>query len=214
MFDLIDELFFQPVWVGIYVEDISRTTGMLITGIGFFLAMRDLNQVHEQLSLELKTDDLTKVANRRYFYQYLKSNSSDNYSILIIDIDHFKRINDDFGHDVGDQVLVEFAMRCNEQLNTDSVFARIGGEEFAVYYATDNRIKVAQLSQQLLNTAQQIKIAAQRSVTVSIGVAIKSHDTLATDVIKRADQALYKAKNEGRDRVVISDDNIQTANHA
>ncbi len=204
LFDLLDEVLFQPKWIGIYVEDMFRTSGMLVTGYGLFLAMQNLAQAHQQLSKELITDDLTKVANRRYFYQYVKNNESKPYSIFIVDIDHFKSINDEFGHDIGDHVLKELAVLFASEFKGDAIFARIGGEEFAIYYPSTCMADITAITQRLLTLASTVDVAATRKLSVSIGGSIKQADDSLIEVMKRADQALYKAKNSGRGRFEIT----------
>ena len=97
--DVIDELVVQPYWMSVYFEDLCRTMGMLFTAYGLFKTMRFVQSIHNRLARELITDDLTQVHNRRYFYRYVKTASATPYVILIVDIDHFKAINDEFGHD-------------------------------------------------------------------------------------------------------------------
>ncbi|MCQ8877982.1 GGDEF domain-containing protein [Pseudoalteromonas shioyasakiensis] len=203
VFDLLDEIFFQPRWIGIYAEDLFRTSGMLITGYGLYLALQNLSQAHHQLSKDLVTDDLTQVANRRYFYQWARENYAQNYSVFIIDIDHFKLINDDFGHDEGDRVLKEFAAKFEQAFSTEGVFARIGGEEFAVFYPTTEHYEINKVASELLVLANTVLVAKTRNLSVSIGIATKDDSDNLDQIMKRADQALYKAKNGGRNRYEI-----------
>jgi diguanylate cyclase (GGDEF)-like protein len=86
----------------------------------------------------------------------------------------------------------------------NSVFARLGGEEFAIYLPGDNRPKACDLSEQLLSLAHTIELAANRTVSVSIGVSFKAPEEAFNEVVKRADQALYKAKNSGRSQYYIA----------
>ena len=201
-FDFLDELVFQPIWVGIYIEDISRTIGMLVTGFGLFLVLSDLAKTREQLEEELKTDVLTKAYNRRYFYHYVQQNQDRPFSIVIVDIDHFKAINDEYGHDVGDQVLVDFVLQCHKALEQTILFARIGGEEFALYVPTDDRVILSQTCQQLLCMASNVLVTPSKTLSVSVGSAIKRNTETFSNTMKRADQALYLAKNQGRSRYI------------
>lgn len=201
--DVIDELVVQPYWVSVYFEDLFRTSGMLLTSYGLFKTMRFMQSIRNKLFLELTIDDLTKVSNRRYFYQYAKNISVSPYTILIIDIDHFKSINDDFGHDMGDKILKELAGKFNSLFLEQNVFSRLGGEEFGGYLPTSNMAEVANFTQQLISLAQTIHIKNNRFLTVSIGVALQKNDELLDQVMKRADLALYTAKKNGRNRVEI-----------
>ncbi|MGJ8484331.1 GGDEF domain-containing protein [Pseudoalteromonas sp. PAR1] len=201
-FDFLDELVFQPIWVGIYIEDIARTIGMLVTGFGLFLALSDLAKTREQLEEELKTDVLTKAYNRRYFYHYVLQNQDTPHSIVIVDIDHFKAINDEHGHDVGDQVLIDFVSQCHKALDPHILFARIGGEEFALFVPTEDQEILSQTCQQLLCLASNVMVTPSKTLSVSVGSAIKRATETFSNAMKRADQALYQAKNQGRSRYI------------
>lgn len=203
-FDLLDEILTQPLFIGIYVEDILRTAGMLLTCYGLKLTMADLKRIQQCLSKELTTDYLTKIANRRFFYQHIQQLADQRFTLIIIDIDFFKSINDEFGHDVGDKVLTELAALYAKALSQDCVLARLGGEEFAVYVPDDNQQYAIDLSQQLLSIARTIELTKQRNVTVSIGVSFKAADESLAAVLKRADLALYKAKNNGRNQYSLA----------
>jgi diguanylate cyclase (GGDEF)-like protein len=199
-FDFLDEFVYQPKWIGIYVEDMFRTIGMLITGAGLFLALSDLSKAYKKLADELKTDVLTKAYNRRYFYHFMQQNQIKKHSLAIVDIDHFKAINDQYGHDVGDQVLIDFVDRCQQKLDPAILFARIGGEEFALFIPTDDVLQLKQICEQLVCLANNVMVTSNKVLSVSVGSAIKRHAETFGCTMKRADQALYKAKNEGRGR--------------
>lgn len=168
-----------------------------------------------QLSIELAvTDTLTGLHNRRYFETHAASavdqarQRGRPFSLLILDIDHFKAVNDSWGHDAGDDVLKEFAHRVRKNLRGIDLPCRIGGEEFVVVMPdTDTTIAtmVAERVRRKIERDLFVVQAGVRSVgvTVSIGAAslMSNEDTLQT-ILKRADMALYKAKNEGRNRVV------------
>ncbi|GEN37794.1 hypothetical protein PTE01_09040 [Pseudoalteromonas tetraodonis GFC] len=202
--DVLDEVIRQPFWISNYVEDLCRTLGMLITAYGLFKTMHFMQRMHTRLAQEFIIDDLTKVYNRRCFYQHVKGIANNPYTVLIIDIDHFKRINDDFGHDVGDQVLKQFASKVNALFNNENIFARIGGEEFAAYLPSYELDEVLNFAQTILETARTITVQNQRSLTVSIGIAHRSSEQSFDNVMKRADQALYRAKKAGRDRLEVA----------
>ena len=168
-----------------------------------------------QLSLEMAvTDPLTGLHNRRYFETHAGAlveqahQSERPLSVLVLDIDHFKAINDGFGHDAGDDVLREFALRVRKNLRGIDLPCRTGGEEFVIVLP-DTEIGIAMI------VAERIRRRIERdgfsirdgaravSVTVSIGAAcLVAGDSVQT-VLKRADQALYRAKHDGRNRVVM-----------
>ncbi|KPV91851.1 putative diguanylate cyclase YcdT [Pseudoalteromonas sp. P1-30] len=202
--DVIDELVVQPYWMSVYFEDLCRTMGMLFTAYGLFKTMRFVQSIHNRLAHELITDDLTQVHNRRYFYRHVKTAPSTPYVILIIDIDHFKAINDEFGHDEGDLVLQQLATKYNSAFVNNAVFARLGGEEFGGYLPTGNISQAAEFCGQLIDIAHNIKVKQVKQLTVSIGMALQSANEPPDKVMKRADMALYVAKNNGRDQYKIA----------
>ncbi|MBB1298827.1 GGDEF domain-containing protein [Pseudoalteromonas sp. SR41-7] len=202
--DVLDELVVQPYWVSVYFEDLCRTSGMLLTSYGLFKTMRFVQSINNRLAAELIIDDLTKVHNRRYFYRHVKSANIVSYVILIIDIDHFKSINDEFGHDVGDSILQQLATTYNNAFEGNAQFARLGGEEFGGYLPTSNIEQVSEFCQQLIDLAHTINVKNTRHLTVSIGVAKQTPNEPLDKVMKRADQALYVAKKTGRDRFEVA----------
>ena len=167
----------------------------------------------QSLSLAL-TDSLTGVFNRRYVSAHLPrlldraADSNKPVSILMFDIDHFKRVNDTFGHDVGDDVLREVAVRASRNLRNFDLVARLGGEEFVVIMPDTDGEAALVVAERLRNRIGDtpFKVDApvdEITVTVSVGVAVGGRvgDTVDT-LIKRADEALYHAKRAGRNRVV------------
>lgn len=168
-----------------------------------------------QLSLEMAvTDSLTGLYNRRYMESHLTSllsrasASSKPLSLLIVDIDFFKVINDTHGHDVGDQVLKEFATRLATNVRGIDLGCRYGGEEFVVVMP-DTDISFAymiaeRLRQQVADVPFDVTgVGDPISVTVSIGVtSLEVGQENCASLLKRADEALYRAKNEGRNRVI------------
>jgi two-component system cell cycle response regulator len=167
----------------------------------------------QSLSLAL-TDSLTGVFNRRYVSAHLPrlldraADSNKPVSILMFDIDHFKRVNDTFGHDIGDEVLKEVAERAARNLRNFDLVARLGGEEFVVIMPDTDGESALMVAERLRNRIGDtvFKISApvgEIVVTVSVGVAVGGRigDTVET-LIKRSDEALYEAKRSGRNRVV------------
>jgi two-component system, cell cycle response regulator len=169
----------------------------------------------QSLSMAL-TDSLTGVFNRRYVSAHLPRlmerswESQKPVAILMFDIDHFKTVNDTYGHGVGDEVLREVANRTNRNLRNFDLVARYGGEEFIVVmpdtdreaaYAVAERLR-RRVGEETFTVSTQ---AAEITVTISIGVAVVDGvgDT-ADAILKRADDALYQAKRSGRNRTVAS----------
>ncbi|MGY6570601.1 MAG: PleD family two-component system response regulator [Salinarimonas sp.] len=168
-----------------------------------------------QESMEMAvTDALTGLHNRRYLDTQLAAlfdeslRRGKHLSVLVMDIDKFKPINDTYGHDAGDEVLREFAKRVRSQTRGIDIVARFGGEEIVVVIP-DTGIEIAEVvAERIRRSVHDDRFAIHQEarqipVTVSIGVASRQPgDTSAQDMLKRADLALYRAKNQGRNQVV------------
>lgn len=181
-------------------------------------------QAEQQLRHLSETDALTGLANRRAFDQQLRKEFQrflryrHPFSIVMVDIDWFKRINDTYGHPAGDHVLTEFAWRLRDHIRKTDILARIGGEEFAIMmpetYPLEAK-KRTELLQQIINTTP-FQIAGSKDsplmITASFGISCVSDNDLQADApLIRADTALYKAKNNGRNKVMLfNDENLLT----
>ncbi len=158
------------------------------------------------------TDPLTGLYNRQYLYQNLiqRLNYARRYnhpfSLLMLDLDLFKQVNDRFGHLVGDDVLKQFAAILNKNIRSVDIAARYGGEEFVVVVPETRLQGAVALAEKLRRNvaAHTFPYLEDRPLTVSIGVTeYHSDDLEPNDIIKRADQALYAAKHGGRDRISV-----------
>ena len=172
------------------------------------------NSVHESLEMAV-TDPLTGLYNRRYLGTHLSRlfrdahSRSQPLSLLVLDVDHFKRVNDTMGHDIGDVVLKEIAERLHLSVRGMDLACRYGGEEFVFVMPDTDRQAALAIAERLRKEIGEtpVTVAAEQaiSVTVSIGVATTSvadpEDT-PQNMLKRADEALYRAKETGRNRVV------------
>ncbi len=158
-------------------------------------------------------DPLTGIYNRRYLDTHLAALLADTseppraVSLLILDIDFFKKINDEHGHAAGDEVLKEVAARVADRLRGFDTFARFGGEEFVVVMPETGLDMAAGVAERIRAAIAETPIPVHGkesvSVTVSIGVAMSGHEETPEAVLERADRALYRAKDNGRDRVEI-----------
>jgi len=168
-----------------------------------------------QLSMELAvTDQLTGLHNRRYMESHLAtlvqdaSSRGKPLSLLVCDIDYFKAINDNFGHDVGDDVLREFATRVRKSIRGIDLACRFGGEEFVVVMPETDMAVAAVVAERIRRRIAGepfpiLKGSGTIEVTISIGIAaIAQADDSPETILRRADQALYRAKRDGRNRVV------------
>ncbi len=159
------------------------------------------------------TDSLTGLFNRRYAMTHLEAHlersRAQPVSLMMLDIDHFKSINDTYGHPVGDEVLVELSARIGRYVRGIDLAARLGGEEFVVVLPETDEEFAAHVAERLRrNIADEpFSIAVDPSkldVTCSIGVAQSVEGDTPDDLLKRADDALYAAKRQGRDRVITA----------
>jgi diguanylate cyclase (GGDEF)-like protein len=165
-----------------------------------------------ELKLLAETDPLTGVMNRRRFFEeaerlYRETASLSMPAVLMLDIDNFKRINDLYGHGIGDLVLKEFTGRCRTAICREDLLARLGGEEFIV-------LLMGSSAQNAMDVGERIRVqvsdrpfefgAVRIDVTVSLGGARRMPSEGSVEAtVSRADKALYTAKHEGRDRVIF-----------
>lgn len=178
----------------------------------FILYTNDIYTLHYRLKKEANTDSLTKIMNRRAMFAsgekiYKKAlKSEDSFSLLLLDIDHFKNINDTYGHPIGDMLLVSLVNRIQLQLPKNAIFARYGGEEFAILLENTTLEESEELAKRLLISIRNHPFEINKlhiPVTVSIGHSIYSKDFISyDDMLCCTDNALYKAKENGRNRVV------------
>jgi diguanylate cyclase (GGDEF)-like protein len=179
--------------------------------IGITLERARLFQEVQSLAL---TDPLTGLQNRRSLFELGRIEFSRAermhrpFSCMMLDIDHFKKINDNYGHQIGDQVLQEFGKRCKSYIREIDLVGRYGGEEFMILLPETNRdtaLIVAERIRRLIAENPILTTAGTLSVTISIGVATMDEQTTHLDaLVARSDQALYIAKHKGRNRVSIS----------
>ncbi len=177
------------------LESLGRQIGMALENIRLFEETRVLS-LH---------DPLTGLANRRHLeiaYSNLVARSGRNlqpFGLILLDIDHFKRFNDTYGHPEGDQLLIRVAEQLRQCLRSTDLAVRFGGEEFMLLVA-DNAIE------QLFVLAERIRQLLQQSlaITASFGLACYQPDETLTQMTERADEALYRAKHAGRNRVMLA----------
>jgi diguanylate cyclase (GGDEF)-like protein len=171
------------------------------------LALRSSN---EELELLANTDRLTGASNRRALDVALTAelDRSRRYesdlSLLFLDLDHFKEVNDRYGHGVGDQVLREFVGELRHLLRDSDILGRWGGEEFIVICPETSASDVLHLADRIRARIAEVDFSEVGTITVSIGVAELTAEDNAQDLIDRADQALYEAKKAGRNRCVLA----------
>ncbi|SPJ27177.1 diguanylate cyclase [Falsiruegeria mediterranea] len=178
------------------------------------LSIRELTKAYDLLQIEANTDPLTQVSNRRPFLKTLEANFQraveigQPLSVAMLDVDHFKRINDTYGHDAGDKVLQQLSRMLIREFRTIDLVGRLGGEEFAlVFPETDLSGAFIACERLRKNVMQQeIKADAHRiHLTVSIGLsALGAVSVDGASLLKQADELLYMAKHKGRNQVVVA----------
>ena len=182
----------------------------------FFHDVSSIRKLSDELVYQALHDPLTSIPNRAAYEERMDfefkaaTRSNQSLVLMMIDIDHFKLFNDNYGHDVGDEALKLVAQALANEVPRDTDFvARSGGEEFVVILPATDFKGAIQVSERIRIAVEDLKIKHEYSnihevLTVSIGVTILQNDTLeAEDLFRQADQALYKAKAEGRNRYVV-----------
>jgi|UniRef100_E6XKY7 diguanylate cyclase (GGDEF)-like protein len=215
---VLDELI-QNAYFQISVQSsVSTLLIMLVFSWSYY------HRYNLQLALEKssQTDPLTGVANRRHFDNQLKSattrsaRSGVECSLILLDIDHFKRINDTFGHPTGDRVICALADLCVKQSRATDLVARLGGEEFAIILPDTNITDAENLAERIRKHVEDISVAGDAGEivkwTISLGISalpLNKSSANTTEIvmemfIRQADSALYEAKNNGRNQTVLS----------
>ncbi|SQD78231.1 sensor domain-containing diguanylate cyclase [Moritella yayanosii] len=180
--------------------------------IGFSTDVTELYELKEQFRQQANTDYLTNLYNRRYFIEQAEREFTRSQrhalplTIISIDIDHFKHINDNYGHPFGDKILIDISEQLLQGTRQEDVVARIGGDEFAIMLPNTTRSQGTSLAERIQKQLQAHDFSATTDdlkVAVSIGITVLSGtDTCFDELLLRVDKALYQAKNKGRNQVV------------
>ena len=191
---------------------------------GFTVVMRAVTRQGGDagaLKRRLTTDHLTGVANRAHFFEVAERQathcrrSKASAAVIILDIDHFKQVNDSFGHAVGDEVLKAVASACRATLRPSDTLGRLGGEEFVILMPTADLRQTCATAERLREAVAALRLQTPKGVvgvTASFGCAhLDSCSPDFASVLARADAALYAAKRGGRDRVATAPDNVVAA---
>jgi diguanylate cyclase (GGDEF)-like protein len=172
--------------------------------------MKDLEAIQQTLHRQARLDPLTQSNNRRFLAELAGPHLSvHSNSLLMLDIDHFKEINDTHGHTVGDQVLQWFSERCRMKLRQGDILARMGGDEFVIFLPNTDMTEAGKIADRICDEIASSKISTPQGeiqLTTSIGVAsnIPDDHTGLEALITHADHALYKSKQNGRNQVSLS----------
>lgn len=201
------------------VVTLQGTDHFLVT----MLDITELKRAQTELQKLATTDALTDLFNRRHFFELANTElqrairHQQPLALALLDLDHFKHINDTFGHATGDRVLTAFAKVCKENIREIDVLARFGGEEFILLMPQTDSEQAYQVVERLRLATTQLSVEVdvqQVSLTSSFGIAVLAgeQDTLDA-ILQRADEALYAAKQAGRNRIAIWDESL-TSLHA
>jgi diguanylate cyclase (GGDEF)-like protein len=191
------------------------STNILILGLFFGFVMLVNDRLRAELTSLANTDELTLALNRRAFMEEAaralarERRQERPCVLLMLDLDHFKQINDRFGHVLGDVVLKGFADRVRQRLRAGDVFGRYGGEEFIVLLPGADAEAAFALAEQLRTRVAEFPFSMdgeKTALTVSVGLAVDNGEGGIPELIEAADWALYRAKHRGRNRVVMFDE--------
>ncbi|WP_017941307.1 MULTISPECIES: sensor domain-containing diguanylate cyclase [unclassified Thioalkalivibrio] len=191
------------------VTAIRDATGAIEYYVAMFHDISRQKELEAALEHQAFYDPLTDAANRGHFEALLEQEArrADRYadpcSLVMLDLDHFKRINDSYGHDVGDEVLRRVVAVASDRLRQSDVLGRWGGEEFMVLLPSTRAEAACRLAEDLRRQVAALELSHVGHVTISLGVAECHRGEAIKDWIKRADDAMYAAKRHGRDRVEV-----------
>jgi diguanylate cyclase (GGDEF)-like protein len=211
-------LFLSSAGAPLYVVLINRGMNAAIVWAVALIAVRHLaigDRLRESLERQASRDPLTELYNRRYVFGMIENEIrrferyGERFSLILIDADHFKCINDTHGHTAGDSALQHIARRSVESVRDADIVGRFGGEEFIVLLPHTAATDAAIVAERIRNSVHECLFTWQKRdvpITLSLGVAeVSSTTSTFEDLVKTADQALYLAKRAGRDQVAIAD---------
>ncbi|HEY8345781.1 MAG TPA: diguanylate cyclase [Symbiobacteriaceae bacterium] len=199
------------IWTETTIAPLIDSDGKQIGLVGVVRDITDRKRIEDELYRLATTDALTGAFNRRHFWELASREITRSIryghpvSLILLDVDHFKTLNDTYGHAVGDLVLRTLVEVGQKNLRATDILARIGGEEFAVLLPGICLADAVRVAERLRRTYEQVKIPLEAggsiSFTISAGAAQKTcSDTTFDDLYRKADMALYEAKNGGRNR--------------
>lgn len=192
-----------------FFETLSTLFLILVLLCDVFMLYRESNERYVRSYQNSIRDPLTRLYNRSYFYDTLnqrlpKVSASQPLSVIVCDLDRFKRINDTYGHVQGDKVIQFAASVLQNNVRQDDAAARIGGEEFALLLVNIGAKEALAVAERIRLSVSEKQEGLPERMTISMGV-FTTQDTRvsAEECVKRADTAMYEAKNSGRNRVVV-----------
>jgi diguanylate cyclase (GGDEF)-like protein len=193
-----------------YLEHLEQAKEELEELVG--IRTRELEEEKRAAEHEARTDALTGIHNRRSFLNQaerlfeLSKRLRESFSIIMFDLDHFKHVNDTYGHSIGDQALVAFTEAIKTQIRDVDIFGRLGGEEFALAMASsaDTTRGTAERLREVVSDVRIDTPQGELTITTSVGIANLDQQASFEELMQLADKALYEAKNSGRNRVIFA----------
>jgi len=175
------------------------------------LLRRQLETFNGQLKKEVSIDALTGAYNRRAFRTILdkaveqRDKYDESFVLAIVDIDHFKRVNDTYGHQKGDEVLQAIGKHLQEQIRQSDALIRYGGEEFVICFSAINLEQAQSIMEKIRYSIERLELLKERNVTISGGLSALRSDDIVSSLMRRADKALYAAKASGRNTIFVEE---------
>ncbi|MBQ8465082.1 MAG: sensor domain-containing diguanylate cyclase [Alphaproteobacteria bacterium] len=199
----------SPFWLSTSANIIDYDYNIAIYAA--FQDITDRRKREDVLRTQATRDPLTSLFNRRYFEEEvnrrIELNPSSRFCVFMIDADHFKSVNDTYGHKVGDKVLIALAETVQKALRDKDIVARYGGEEFVVYLANSDEKEAKLVADRVRESISQLTVYSDANepfhFTVSIGISSSQYSKKLGELVKMSDDALYEAKETGRNRCVV-----------
>ncbi len=205
--DLLDEFCCQPQLLVYFSEDLILVIALIFFAVALYFSEKNNASIVSRLYSEANTDRLTNVGNRGFLSSQLTRfcKKSERYgtefSVIMLDIDHFKEVNDVYGHVIGDSVLKELSRLITSEIREFDLLCRYGGEEFIIILPETNLYGATITAEKLRHSVAFHNFSGVPSVTASFGVSQRHKKEKALELVKRVDKELYMAKNSGRNQV-------------
>jgi len=210
---LLTMSFLAPVLYGElgFISFIAVLTTIFMTSIFGFFFSKSVREQHQKLSELATRDSLTSAGNRRAMDNRLQgviagqTRKASKVSLVLLDLDYFKKINDEYGHIIGDQVLINIVKIIEGRIRITDALYRFGGEEFVIVPLELDLEDAGKLAEQIRILVENNVLVPENPVTISLGVAEYQRDETSEKWLSRADEALYRAKSSGRNCVCLAD---------
>ncbi|WP_160691908.1 PAS domain S-box protein [Clostridium sp. C2-6-12] len=200
-------------WESANISPIFNSEGKIEKILAVKEDITESKRLENELKLQARTDELTEISNRRFFVEAVEhelirtKGYSQEYAFLMLDIDHFKKINDNFGHAIGDMAIKKAAEVFKKTVREEDIIGRIGGEEFGILLVETDFQSAVKTAEKIRKNVESIELFDYKGnrikLTISIGITKYTNERSSLhELMVAADKALYKAKNEGRNRVV------------